>query len=168
MSKYALPLLIISCLILAPVKKVNAYKSFCNGAKDSISLVIDLFPFLVAIFIMVELMRASGLTTTISHILSPIMRLVGIPRELTELVIIKPFTGSGSTALLSDIYTTYGTDSYIGRCASVIMGSSETVFYVSTVYFSKTKVSRLLYAIPIALVACLIGAIVSCQLCKIM
>ncbi len=168
MSKYILPIMIILCLIIAPIKKVNAYKSFVGGAKQSIPLVIDLFPYIAAIFIMVELINVSGLTKVISTLTSPIFRVFGIPEELSQLVILKPFTGSGSLALLSDIYTTYGVDSYVSRCASVIMGSSETVFYISTIYFSKTKVTKLLYAIPVSLIACLVGAIVSCALCKIM
>ena len=86
---------------------------------------------------------------------------------LIELVLLRPFTGSGSLALLSEIFNTYGTDSYIGRCASVIIGSSETVFYVSAVYFAKTSVKKLSYAIPVSLIATFIGAIVSCLLVRI-
>ena len=93
---------------------------------------------------------------------------LGIPPEVSELVLLGPFTGSGSFALLNDIFATYGADSYISRCACAIMGSSETVFYVATVYFSQTKVRKLLYAIPCALIASLVAAIVSCLLCRVL
>ncbi len=115
----------------------------------------------------VALMRVSGLTDLLTEAVSPVFGFLGIPSEVSELVLLRPFTGSGSFALLNDIYAQYGADSYISRCASVIMGSSETVFYVATVYFSQTKVKRLLYAIPCALIASLVAAIVSCLLCRV-
>ena len=168
MSLYILPLLFIGTFIYAQIKNVNAYKSFVGGAKQSFNLIFDIFPYILAIILMVGLMRASGLADLLAGAVSPVFSLIGIPKELAELVLLKPFTGSGSLALLNDIYTHYGVDSYIGRCASVIISSSETVFYISTLYFSQTKVKKLLYAIPAALIACLMGAVLSCLLCRIM
>ncbi len=168
MSKYIIPALILLCLVVVQLKKVNAYKSFTKGAKESVKLIFDIFPFLVAIIVMVELINVSGLALIISDVLSPVFKFLGMPPELCQLVLIKPFTGSGSLALLNDIFVSYGADSYIGRCASVIMGSSETVFYVATIYVSKTSVKKLSYAIPVALFACFMSAIVSCLLCRVM
>jgi len=167
-SLYILPLLFIAIFIYAKTQKVNAYTSFVTGAKQSINLIFDIFPYILAILMMVALMRISGLANLIATGVSPIFNLIGIPKELAELVLLKPFTGSGSLALLNDIYAHYGADSYIGRCASVIISSSETIFYISTLYFSQTQVKRLLYAIPAALIACLAGAVFSCLLCRIM
>lgn len=147
---------------------MNTYNIFVNGAKGAIDLVISIFPYIVAIMIAVALLRVSGITNLLTQWLAPIFNFLGMPTEVTELVLLRPFTGSGSFALLNDIYTQYGVDSYISRCASVIMGSSETVFYVASVYFSQTKVKKLLYAIPCALIASFIAAIISCLLCKIM
>ena len=117
--------------------------------------------------IMVGLMRVSGFSQLLTKILSPLFNLVGIPYQVCELILLKPFTGSGSLALLNDIYLKYGVDSYIGKCASVIISSTDTIFYISTIYFSQTKIKRLLYAIPVSLIACFFGAILSCLLCKI-
>jgi spore maturation protein B len=166
MSVYILPLLFIGIFIYAKRKKVNAYSSFVKGASGSINVVKDILPYLATILIMVQLIRVSGLALLMSNTVSPVFGLLGIPPELCELVLLKPFTGSGSLALLNDIYTTYGADSYIGRCASVIISCSDTVFYISAVYFSQTKVKKLLYALPCALVACLVGALVACLLCR--
>lgn len=168
MSRFILPIIILFCLFISFIKKVNAYKSFSKGAKESVFLIIEIFPFICAIIIMVELMNVSGISKVISSVFGPVFQCFGIPKELSQFVILKPLTGSGSLALLNDIYTQYGTDSYISRCASVIMGSSETVFYISSIYFSKTKVTRLLYAIPVALLASFCAAIIGCLLCKIM
>ncbi|MDD4833027.1 MAG: spore maturation protein, partial [Clostridia bacterium] len=93
---------------------------------------------------------------------------LGVPAELSELIILRPFTGSGSIAILNDIYAQYGVDSYVGRCASVIMGVSETVFYIAGVYFAKTEIKKLGCAIPVALVCSFIGCILACLFCRIM
>lgn len=167
MSIYILPLLILFTFIYAKIKKVNVYNSFISGAKQSLSIVLSIFPFLVTIMIMVQFIKISGLASLISKIVAPVFNFCGIPSELGELVLLKSFSGNGSLAILNDLYATYGVDSYIGRCASVIIGSCDTVFYVTTLYLSQTKVKKLGYAIPVALVASYAGAIISCLLCKI-
>ena len=135
--------------------------------KKSIPLVVDIFPYIATIMVAVALLRASGLTTILAQALSPVFTLLGIPSELIELVLLRPFTGSGSYALLNDVFLQYGADSYISRCACVILGCSETIFYVTAVYTSKTNVKKLLYAIPIALICAIAGSVVACLLCKI-
>ena len=168
MSVYILPIIFIAIFVYSYFKKVNTYDTFVKGAKEAIPLIISIFPYIAAIIISVALLRLSGITLFLSKLLAPIFSFLGIPNELCELVLLRPFTGSGSYALLNDVIATYGADSYITRCACTILGCSETIFYVTAVYLSQTKIKRLLYAIPIALVASLIGAVVACLLCKIM
>lgn len=168
MSVYILPIIFIAIFIYCLFKKINTYDTFVNGAKGAIKLVVSIFPYIATIMIAVALLRASGITYYISYALSPVFSFLGIPSELCELIILRPFTGSGSYALLNDVLLTYGADSYISRCACVILGCSETIFYVTTVYMSQTKVKKLLYAIPVALIASFIGAIVACLLCRVM
>ena len=163
-----MPILIASLLLYSKFKKVETYNVFVKGAKGSINLVLDIFPYIVAIMVMVALMRASGITEILIDLLSPLFKILGIPTEVSELVLLRPFTGSGSYAILKDIYTTYGVDTYVGRCASVIMGTSETLFYVATVYFSQTSVKKLSYAIPLALVCNIFGTVTACLICKIL
>lgn len=168
MSAYILPVLFILLFIYCIFKRINTYDHFVKGAKGAIKLVVDIFPFIASIMIAVALLRVSGITTWLTEVLSPIFNALGIPPELTELVLLRPFTGSGSYALFEDVLTTYGADSYIARCACVIMGCSETIFYVATVYLSQTKVKKLFYAIPVALLCSLVGTILACLLCKVM
>ena len=168
MSVYILPILFVLILIYSLYKKVNTYDTFVAGAKGAIKLVISIFPYIASIMIAVALLRASGITGYIAYLLSPILKFFGIPSELCEIIILRPFSGSGSYALLNDVISLYGVDSYITRCACVILGCSETIFYITTVYLSQTKVKKLLYAIPVSLIASFIGAIVGCLLCKIM
>lgn len=156
----------VALFVYASVKKVNVYDSFIGGAKQSISTAVAIFPYLFATFLMVNLLRESGAGTHIVNLVWPPFELVGIPKQVLELLLIRPFSGSGSLAILSDVYKSYGPDSYIGNCASVIMGSSETVFYISAVYFSQTKVKRLGWAIPIALFCNLVGGVLACIVCR--
>lgn len=167
MSSYIIPFIFFALFCYSKYKKVNTYDTFVKGAKKSIPLVVDIFPYIATIMIAVALLRVSGITSMLAYILSPIFNFLGIPTELIELVLLRPFTGSGSYGILNDVLTTYGPDSYISRCACVILGCSETIFYVTTVYISQTKVKKLLYAIPIALICALVGSIVACLLCKI-
>ena len=165
---YVLPVLLIFSLVYAFIKKVKVYDCFVEGAKTSWHLTVSIFPYLFAMFLLVGLMRQSGFSSWLSSTLAPVFNLIGIPTELIELVLLRPFSGSGSLALLSQIYQQYGADSYVSRCASVVMGSTETVFYVSAVYFANTKVKNTGWAVPIALFCTLIGCILACLLCRMM
>lgn len=167
MAIYIIPIFIIFVLVFSLFKKINAYDSFVSGAKQAVDLCINTFPYLVAIFSIVELLQASGLSRVISNFASPIFNFLGIPSELTEFLIIRPFTGSGSIGMLSNLFSLYGPDSYISKCACVIMSCSETTFYVVAVYFSTTKVKKLRYVIPVCLLSALIGSILACVFCRI-
>ena len=167
-SVFIVPVLLILLLLYAKKKKVNAYASFVEGAKSSINLSLSIFPFLVAIFVAVNLFRESGILNYLQPVISPILIFFGIPDALCELILIRPFSGSASLTIVENIYLSFGADSYVSRCASTIMGSSETVFYIATIYFSQTKAKKLLYAIPVALLCTFLGAIVSCLMCKIL
>ncbi len=165
---YIVPAILLLILIYSSYKRVNCYSSFVLGAKSNLPTIVAILPYMMAMFVMVSLLRASGLGALLASWLAVPFGWIGIPTELAELVILRPFSGSGSTALLTEIYTQYGTDSYIARCASVIMGSSETVFYVSAVYFGATPVKKIGTALPIALFCTIVGCIVACLLCRVM
>lgn len=167
MTPYIMPALFLFVLIYAKIKKVNCYDSFTVGAKKGLMLGIDLFCYVAAILVCVGLLRSSGITSFLVHLLSPVFGAIGMPAEIIELVLLKPFTGSGSIAVLESIISQYGADSFISRCACVIAGSSETTFYIASIYFSKTSVKRLGYAIPLALACTIVGAIFSCLVCRV-
>lgn len=167
-SVFIIPFLLITLLVFATIKKVNCFQSFITGASGAVKLCLSILPFLVAIFLMIELFRVSGLSIFFAKLTAPIFYCIGIPNELSELVLLRPFSGSASLAIYENILTQFGADNYISRAASVIMSSSETVFYIATVYISQTNVKKLLYAVPVALFACLCGAVCACFICKIM
>lgn len=165
-SDYIVPAFIIAIILYSIFKKNNTYNSFITGAKSSFDLIITTIPYLVAIFILIEVFTISGLSNNISNALSPILNVFGIPKELSELIILKPFSGSGSLAVLENIFNTYGVDSYISKCACAVVSSGETIFFVSAVYFSQTKIKNLKYGIPVALIANFLGAVVGCFFCR--
>ena len=168
MFAYFIPVFFIIIFIFCIFKKVKPYEAFTHGAKQSIPFAISVFPYLVSIFVLTELFEVSGLSSFLTGLLSPAFSLFGIPSELTKLILIKPFSGSGSLALVSEIFTKYGVDSYISRCACVIYGSSETVFYIATVYFAGAKTKNLTKPIIISLIASFCSVVFACFICKVL
>lgn len=164
---YIVPILLLCVLLYCLIKNINAYDHFVKGASGAISLCVGIFPYLVAIFFAIELFTISGLSAKLSSFVSPFFSALGIPAELTEFLLLRPFTGSGSLAMLNDIYTKFGPDSYVSRCASVIMSTSETVFYVVALYFGTTKIKKLNGILAISFLAIGIGTICACWLCRI-
>ena len=163
-----IPVIFIAVFVFSAIKKVNIYDSFTEGIGEAFKFTVSLLPCLAAIFMMCELFEVSHLSDMLTKWLAPVFSFLGIPPELTKLVLIKPFSGSGSLAYLNDIIETYGADSYIARCACVCFGSSETVFYISAVYFAGLKVKKLAVPIICVLVATLVSTIVACLVCRIM
>ena len=161
-----IPSLIAFVLFYALIKGVDSYGSFVKGAKESIPLMAGLLPYIIAMFVAVELFRNSGLSVYLCNFLSPILKCVGIPSEVCELIIIRPFSSNAGYVLLKDIFNTYGVDSYVGKCASVIMGSSDTIFYVSSIYFASTKVKKTMLTIPIALLCNIVCCVLACFCCR--
>ena len=147
-----IPVLLIALLVYSAMKKVKIYDSFAAGAGRALPIVFSLFPYLVTIFIMTELFRLSGLSDVLITFLAHVFDFLGIPPEIAPLVILKPFSGGGSLALLTEIFEKYGVDSYVSLCASVVYGSSETTFYTLSVYFRKTRVKYTKKIIPAAII----------------
>ena len=166
--RYFIPLLFIVIFIVAIIKKVKPYDAFTEGAKSVIPFAMSIFPYLVSIFVLTELFEVSGISNGVTKIISPFFNLLGIPTELTKLVLIKPFSGNGALAILTEIYKTYGVDSYLARCASVIYGSSETVFYVAAVYFAGAKTKNLTKPILISLFASFCSCVFACFICLVL
>ncbi len=163
---YIIPLIILFIFTYGAIKKVKLYDSFCSGIKTAFPQVLSIFPYLAAIMIMSEIFEVSGLSGALINLLTPFFRLFGIPKELIKLVLIKPFSGSGSLAILTEIIQTNGVDCYISRLACVVFGSSETTFYISAVYFSSCKNKLPFTPILISLVASFISTVAAVFICN--
>lgn len=159
---YIVPVIIISVFILGLIKKVPLFDTAIEGIREAIELTVSVLPYLIALFILIEIFRVSGLSALMADVLSTPLSYLGIPSEIVELLVLKPISGSGSMVALENIYKTYGADSYVGRVASVISASSDTIVYVTAVYFSTLEDKRSGAAVPISLVATLIGTVTAC------
>lgn len=166
--QYVIPVIFIAVIGFAAFKRVNVFSSFSRGAGEAVKFVLSLMPLLACMFIMCELFERSNLSEAMSTALSPLFGALGIPPQLSKLILIKPFSGSGSLAYLTGIINEFGADSYIARCACVLYGSSETVFYISVVYFARCIQKRRTLPIVIILFATFISTVAACLLCKIM
>lgn len=164
---FIIPAIFIIVLGCAAIKKVNVYSCFTSGIESALKFVLSLLPCLAAVFMMCALFEESGLSELMIKLTSPAFSFFGVPEELTKLILIKPLSGSGSLAYLTEILNEYGADSYIARCACVCYGSSETVFYISAVYFAGMKAKGLMKPIIISLFSALVATVLACALCKI-
>ena len=167
MSAYVIPILIVALILYALKKRVKVYDAFIDGAKKAVPLIVSVFPYIAAVFMMCKVFEESGLNSALIDLLTPFYSFLGVPKEVVGLTLLKPFSGSGSLALLSDVLNTYGADSYIGRLACVVFSSSETTFYVCSVYLTKTKNFNAAPAIIISLAANFISTIFAAFLCRI-
>lgn len=163
-----IPLLFLTSFAYALKKKVNLFDAYAEGVKGAIPLVTSIFPYIVTVSILSRLLNASGLGARLADWLSPAFAFAGVPHELAPLLLIKPLSGSGAIAVLAELLGQYGVDSYIGRCACVIYGSSETVFYIGAVYFAGLKRKKLSLAIAFALLSYILSVALCCLLCKFM
>ena len=161
-----IPIFALLSFIIALIKKVPVFQAFSNGVKSALELVYSIFPAILAVLLMSELFKVSGVYDLFLKVLSPVFNFFGIPSELMELIILKPFSGSGSFALLDNVYKTYGTSGYIPLCASCIFGSSETTFYVTAVYYAKCKNKNAVKGIIISLTASFITTYLCCFVCR--
>lgn len=161
-----IPLIFLFSFLYAIRKKVRVYDTFIEGAKGAVPLVVSVFPYLASVTMLSMLLEVSGVQAFLQTSLSPVFSWLGIPQEIAPLLLIKPLSGSGSIAVLADILEKYGVDSYIARCACVTYGSSETVFYISAVYFAGIQRKQLTLALVISLVSYFLSILLCCGLCN--
>lgn len=162
------PAIFLASFIFALFKKVRVYDSFTTGMKGAIPLITSIFPYIASVTMLSLLLQVSGLERKMTEWLSPVFSFFGVPEEIAPLVFVKPLSGSGSIAVLSEILNRYGVDSYIARCACVAYGSSETIFYIGAVYFAGIKRKRLTLALVISLLSYFLSLLLCCALCRIM
>lgn len=158
-SVVAIPALIVFILIFAAVKGVRIYEVFVEGAKEGFQVAVRIIPYLVAMLVAIGIFRAGGAMELLGMIVGPVTNQIGMSPEVLPLAILRPLSGSGALGVMSELVTTHGPDSLIGRMASVMMGSTETTFYVMAVYFGSVGVYRTRHAVPGGLTADFVGII---------
>lgn len=154
------PALFAGIMIWGAVKKVDVMRCFCDGAAGGLRTTVDILPALILLLISVGMLRASGAIELLTQLLEPVCSAVGFPPECMQMVLLRPFSGSGAIAVYDSIAGECGVDSLAERTAAILLGSSETTFYTVAVYFSAVKIRRTRYAVPAALTADLTAWIV--------
>lgn len=160
-SSFVIPVLLSAVAIYGMGKKVNVYSALTRGAEDGLTVLLHILPALVGLMTAVSMFRASGALEWFSGLCAPLLDRLGLPPETTPMMLIRPVSGSGALAVASDLIVTHGPDSYIGRVAAVMLGSTETTFYTIAVYFGSAGIVRTRHTIPAALVADLTGFLAS-------
>lgn len=157
LSQYIVPFLIFTIVVSGILERVQVYEAFIKGAKEGFCTVLRIMPTLVGLMVAVGVLRASGFLEFLSGILGQWTEKIGFPGELVPLSVVKMFSSSAATGLLTDIYKEFGTDSYIGRIASISMACTETIFYTMSVYFMTAKVKKTRYTLAGAMLATMGG-----------
>lgn len=166
LSALAMPtVLALTGLILLTGKK-DYFRAFTEGAAEGLKTTVRLLPTLTALLVGVSMLNASGAISLLARALSPAAEAIGVPAELLPLLLTRPFSGSASTAAFTALLRDVGADSLTGLCASVIYGSSDTVVYVVSVYFSSVGVRKTRWAFPCAFAVMLFCVFFSCFLCR--
>lgn len=163
-----IPILIGLIVILGMIKKVKVYECFIEGAKDGLKLSFNIFPYLLAMLIAVGVFRQSGALDYFIRMVKPVVKLIGLPPEVVPLVMVKPLSGSGAQGIFMDILNRYGADTYIGLVASIIIGSTETIFYTLSVYFGAVNIKKIRHTLWAAIMADLTAVIVAAFIASIM
>lgn len=156
-SLWFIPILIGFILLYGTYKQVPTYESFVEGGKEGINIAVSIIPFLVGMLVAISVFRASGALDFLMSFIRPVLEAIGVPAEIAPLAIIRPISGTAALGLTSDLMATYGPDSFIGRLAATIQGSTDTTFYILTVYFGAVGIKKMGDALKVGLLADLVG-----------
>lgn len=161
LSKYAIPVVIGYIVFYGLIKKVSVYDVFLDGVKDGFKIVVDIAPTLVGLLIAVGIFRSSGLLSLICKLFNPLSHIFKIPSDLFPVALVRMFSSSAATGMTLDIFKTFGPDSFLGTTVSIMMSSTETIFYTMSVYFLAVGIKKTCWTLPVCLLCTLVGCAVS-------
>ena len=161
MINYLVPIMVIFIIIYGLYKKVDIFDTFIEGVREGIDVSFRLFPTIFAMVIAINILTSSNILFDISKLLNPIFKVISFPSQILPLVIMKPISGSSSIVILNDILSKYNPDSYIGRVASVIGGSTDTTIYIISLYFGSIGIKKIKYSLIVGLLADFLCIIIS-------
>lgn len=161
LSEWAIPALIFFIPVYAFLRRVGVYESFVTGAQEGFATAVKIIPFMVGMLVAIGVFRASGAMDIFAAWLNPLVQPLGLPAELLPLAIMRPLSGGGALGITAELINTHGPDSLVGRLASVMQGSTDTTFYVLTVYFGSVGIRKYRYALVLGLTADIVGLFAS-------
>ena len=151
------PLILAGVALYGCFRRVAVYTALVQGAGDGLEVLMRILPSLVGLLTAVYMLRASGALDLAAQALTPLLDRIGLPGELLPLMLVRPISGSAALGVGAELIAAHGPDSYLGRTAAVMLGSTETTFYTIAVYFGAVKITKTRYAVPAALCADLTG-----------
>lgn len=160
-SAWLIPCFILIVLLTATYKRIPTYEIFVEGGKEGVKLAFSLLPFLVGMIVSIAILQASGAMTAFIHLIKPVLTSIGVPPEIIPLALVRPISGTAALGMTTDLIENFGPDSFIGRLASTMQGSTDTTLYILTVYFGAVGIKKMRYALKVGLLADLIGIIAS-------
>ena len=161
LSLWALPSIILVILTIALIRKVPIYEAFIEGAKDGVKVSFNIVPYLVAIIVAISMLRASGAIDSLAILCGSILEKIHLPADILPLAFVRSLSGSAALGVFSDIIANNDINSYTSKLAAIMLGSSETTFYVLTVYFGAVGIKKYRYALLTGVSADLIGIIIA-------
>lgn len=167
LSVAIIPVIMSIILLHGYIKGVSLYDTFVEGAKEGFKAALRIMPYLIAIFIAIGIFKRSGAMNILVEFINPFAKLVGVPKEVIPLALMRPISGSGALAVVKEVIAEYGPDSFIGRVASTMMGSAETIFYTMAVYFGVVGIKDSRHTLPAALISHIAAVISSVFICNI-
>lgn len=165
-SRWAVPVLIFSIPTIAFLRGVPVYEAFVEGAEEGFHTAVRIIPFLVGMLVAIGVFRSSGAMGAMASALEPLTNLLNFPAEVLPLAMMRPLSGGGALGIAASLINTYGPDSLIGMLASTMQGSTDTTFYVLTVYFGSVGIVRYRYALYVGLIADITGLLASIFICN--
>lgn len=165
---FIIPLIISLILFYGYLKGIKVYDAFIEGAGDGLMITFRILPFIAAMLLAVGMLRSSGGLDFMLYAFRPLTNAAGIPKEVMPLIIMKPMSGSGALGVLADILKREGADSFAGVLASIIMSSTETIFYTITVYFGSVGIKNIRHTLAAAVIADVAGVAAALLICRFM
>lgn len=161
MINFLIPIMTIIIIGYGLHKKVDIFDTFITGVKEGLKVTINLFPTIFAMIIAISMLTSSNILLDISNYLKPLFLKINFPVETLPLALLKPISGSSSLVILNDILSQYGPDSFVGRVASVMQGSTDTTIYIIGLYFASVGIKKIKYSLVVGLLSDLISVIIS-------
>lgn len=164
---WLIPLMLVLLPLYALYKRVDVYAVFCSGAAEGLALLIKILPNLLAMLVAIEVFKSSGALDMLLAWLTPLAQSLGIPADILPLSLLRSLSGSGALAMTSQLIDKFGADSFVGRLASTMQGSTDTTLYVLAVYFGAVGVTRSRHALAVGLLADVAAFIAAFGLCRL-
>jgi spore maturation protein B len=168
LAVWTIPAVLLTILLSGFLRRVQIYEAFVEGAAEGFQTSVRILPFLVAMLVAIGIFRSSGALDSFIAAIGPVLGALGVPPELVPLAVMRPLSGTGALGLACELLAAEGPDSLAGKMASTLLGSTDTTFYILTVYFGAVGIRRPRYAVFVGLMGDITGLIATIYVCRLL